>query len=345
MRWPARGYDRGVVTIADVARRAGVSIATVSRVLSPGPDPHPVRAATAARVRAAARELEFVPSSLARGLAAGRSGLIGLLVPDLADPHYPHIARGVEDAAHEAELAVLICNTLGDPTRLSEYVRLLRGRRVDAIVVSGSTSAGERELRALEASGVPVVLIGRPPAAVPFASVSVDNELAARLATWHLVEGGRKRIVHLAGPPRQTTMADRAAGYIQAMQVAGLEPEVLASRGTPDDGYRRLCERLAAAGQPTPDAVFAATDRLAVAATAAVVDAGLRVPGDVAIVGFDDVPLAEHLRPSLSSVAQPAREMGRLAIDLARRLLAGQPVEPVILHARLVARESSRPAG
>jgi LacI family transcriptional regulator len=138
-------------------------------------------------------------------------------------------------------------------------------------------------------------------------------------------------------------MADRASGYRHAMQVAGLEPLVIASRGTPEDGYRRLVERLSQADQPRPDAVFAATDRLAVAALAVAADRRLRVPEDMAVIGFDNIPLAEHLRPSLSSVAQPARELGRVAIDLARQLLGGQPVEPVTLQAKLVARASSGP--
>src|ERR671931_1857805 len=153
LRWPlGAAYHARVATIADVAQAAGVSIATVSRVLSPGPSPHPVRAATAERVRAAARELNFVPSPLARGLASNRSGLLGLLVPDLADPHYPQIASGVEDAARAAGLAVLICNTMANPSRLVEYVRLLRARHVDAIVLSGGSTLSPQELDALALS-------------------------------------------------------------------------------------------------------------------------------------------------------------------------------------------------
>src|SRR5579859_8173234 len=138
-----------MATIADVARAAGVSIATVSRVLSPGAVPHPVRADTAERVRIAARQLNFIPSPLARGLAARRSGLIGLIVPDLADPHYPQIAVGVEDGAREAQLAVLICNTFGDVQRMTEYLVLMQARRVDAVVLSGGTSLSAIELLAL----------------------------------------------------------------------------------------------------------------------------------------------------------------------------------------------------
>lgn len=312
-------------------------------MLSPGIDPHPVREATAERVRLAARELDFVPSPIARGLAARRSGLIGLLVPDLTDPHYPNIASGVEHAAREADMAVLISNTLGDTARLHEYLRVLAARRVDAIVLSGATSLAAEDVQALAATEVPVVLIGRPAAAsATVVSVSVDNVMAARLATWHLAETGRQRIAHLAGPGSQTTMADRRLGYAQALQVAGLRARVVESNGWPEDGYTRMIEvfRHDAA---RPDAVFAATDRLAVAVLAAAVDAGVRVPDELAVLGFDDTPLAPHLRPSLSSVAQPAHELGRVAVKLARGLLAGEAVESVLLQASLVVRESTAP--
>ncbi|TME98195.1 MAG: LacI family transcriptional regulator, partial [Chloroflexi bacterium] len=187
-------------TITDVARAAGVSIATVSRVLSPGPVPHPVRAETADRVRAAARQLNFIPSPLARGLAARRSGLIGLIVPDLSDPHYPQIAIAVEDRARDAELAVLICNTLGEIERMAEYLQLLQARRVDAIVLSGATSLNAVELLALQRCEVPLVLIGRPAVHIEWPNVSIDNRQGARLATRHLIQIGRERIVHLSGP-------------------------------------------------------------------------------------------------------------------------------------------------
>src|SRR5919206_4856453 len=236
---PRRAYHPRVATIADVARAAGVSIATVSRVLSPGASPHPVRAATAERVRAAAAALNFVPSPLARGLVTHRSGLLGLLVPDLADPHSPHIASGVEDSARAAELAVLICNTLGSPERLTDYLRLLQARHVDAIVLCGGSTLGPDELATLAASPAPVVVIGRPaePSQLPF--VSIDNLDAARRATRHLVETGRRRVVHLAGPPAQTTMRDRADGYRASLARAGLAAEVIETNGTPEDGLRQ----------------------------------------------------------------------------------------------------------
>jgi LacI family transcriptional regulator len=333
-------YHADVATIADVARAAGVSITTVSRVLSPGPVPHPVRTDTAERVRAAARALNFIPSPLARGLAARRSGLIGLIVPDLADPHYPQIAIGVEDAARLADLAVLICNTLGEISRMAEYLQLLQARRVDAIVLSGATSLNAVELLSLQTCEVPLVLIGRPIVHVLWPHVSIDNREGARLATRHLRDIGCTRIIHLSGPSTQTTMADRARGYMEEM--TGRSPEIVESNGTPDDGYQRLRRRLNEYGKAAPDGVFAATDRLAVAAMALASDRGLHVPRDLAIIGFDDVALGEHLRPSLSSVAQPAHALGTVAVGMAQAVAAGQSVQPIVLPPRLVPRESTR---
>jgi LacI family transcriptional regulator len=337
-------YHARVATIADVAQAAGVSIATVSRVLSPGPRPYPVRPDTAARVRAAAAALNFIPSPLARGLATNRSGLLGLLVPDLADPHYPHIASGVEDSARAAELAVLICNTLGSPERLADYLRLLRARHVDAIVLCGGSTLGPDELATLEATSSPVVLIGRPaePSRLPF--VSIDNSKAAREATVHLLAAGRTRIAHLGGPPAQTTMLDRADGYRWAMAEAGLPSLVVETSGSPEDGLRHARTLLERPPGQRPDAIFAATDRLALAVLAAAADLEVQVPQQLGVVGFDDLPLAPYFRPALTSVAQPARQLGELAIQAALQLSAGRRVEPVFVPAELVVRDSSRPA-
>jgi LacI family repressor for deo operon, udp, cdd, tsx, nupC, and nupG len=331
-----------VATIADVARAAGVSIATVSRVLSPGLSPHPVRESTAERVRAAARQLDFSPSPLARGLVTNRSGLLGLLVPELTDPHYPQIASGVEDSALAAGLAVLICNTLGSPERLADYLRLLHLRHVDAVVLCGGSTLGRDELATLEASKTPVVLIGRPtePSRLPYDSI--DNSGAARAATEHLLEDGRERVAHLAGPSTQTTMRDRAAGYRSTMLSSRLTPHVVETDGSPEDGLRLAGALLREPSRRRPEAIFAATDRLALAVLAAATDLGLRVPQQLAVVGFDDLPLAPYFRPALSSVAQPARLLGDLAIQTALRLTTGAPVEPVVVPAQLIVRESSR---
>jgi LacI family transcriptional regulator len=330
-----------MATIADVARRAGVSIATVSRVLSPGGAPHPVKDATAARVRRAATDLDYVPSALARGLASHRSGLLGFVVPNLADPHYPLVAGGAEDVAAAEGLALLVCNTLGDSERLADYLRVLRARRVDALVVSGGSSLVPADLAALAATHLPVVLIGRPAIDTGWPWVGVDNHTAARAAVRHLLGTGRRRVVHLAGPAAQTTMADRAAGYRAEMEGQvwpALVVETDGSAGAGERATRRLLQK------PVSDrsqALFAATDRLAIGALGAAIDVGLHLPRDLALMGFDDLPIGAYLRPRLSTVAQPARELGAAAIRSALELLAGHAVEPVVLPAQLVVRESA----
>jgi LacI family transcriptional regulator len=332
-----------LVTIADVARRAGVSIATVSRVLSPGPahrQRHPVSAATTERVLHAARDLNFVPSDVARGLAARRTGMIGLLVPDLTDPHYPHIAAGVELAAREHGLAVLICNTLGDPARVEDYLRLLRGRRVDAVVLSGGSSLTRDDLSIVADSGLPLVLIGRPAHTVVQSYVTVDNVEAAAQATSHLIHIGRTRVAHLAGPLGQTTMRDRHAGYRAGMARHFAAPLIeFETDGRAEHAYEVIRDQVAAGTEF--DGLFAATDRLAIGAMAALHDAGRRIPEDVAVIGFDDIPLAAMLRPALASVTQPARELGEAAVRLAVAVAAREGVSPIMLQATPVIRASA----
>jgi LacI family transcriptional regulator len=319
-----------------------VSITTVSRVLSPGS--HPVRAETAQRVREGAAALDFGPSALASGLASRHTGLLGFVVKDLGDPHYPQIASGAEEVARAHNLALLVCNTLGDSRRLAEYLRVLRARRVEAVVVSGGSSLSPGEIAALRATGLVFVLIGRPAdgQAVPY--VTVDNQGAARTATLHLADSGRRRIVHLAGPETQTTMADRATGYRAALAERNLPVEVISTDGTPESGARAVTQLLQSPSETRPDSLFTATDRLAFAALGTATDLGIQVPSDLALVGFDDTPLAELIRPALTSVAQPARELGEAAIRLAQQLLGGQEWAPVTLAARLVVRASSAPA-
>jgi LacI family transcriptional regulator len=204
-------------------------------------------------------------------------------------------------------------------------------------VLSGATSLNAVELRVLQRCEVSLVMIGRPVSHVRWPHVSIDNRQGARMATRHLLQIGCRRIVHLCGPRSQTTMADRARGYTEEM--GSRAAEIVESNGTPEDGYERLRQRLQ--HNPRPDAVFAATDRLAVAALAAAADGHLHVPREVAIVGFDDIPLAAQLRPSLSSVSQPAYELGAVAVDMAQRLVAGEAVEPRLLLPRLVERQST----
>jgi LacI family transcriptional regulator len=291
-------------------------------------------------VIAAAEQLGFVPSAVARGLASRRTGVVGLLVPDLTDPHYPQIAIGVDFMARRHHRAVLIYNSHGDRAQLGERLRLMQERRVDAAVISGGSSLAEDELQMILDSQLPVVLIGRPGADLLVPYVSVDNVRGAMDATEHLVQLGRQRVAHLAGPVSQTTMADRAAGY-EAALVSHRRSQsiVFPTDGTPEHAYTIVKHEVPL--EPI-DGLFAATDRLAIAAMAALHDLGLRMPEDVAVIGFDDMPLASYLRPALASVAQPARQLGEAATLLALRVADGDSPRPLVLSTQLELRASAQ---
>jgi LacI family transcriptional regulator len=328
-------------TIQDVARRAGVSIATVSRVLNRSA--HPVRAAVRERVEAAARELDFRPSSLARGLAGRETRTLALVVPDIANPYYPRLSRGVEDVASAHGYALIVCNTDHQAGKLAVYVRLLREKRVDGVLLAGGghEEAADAPAGAELATRVPVQTIGRHPLEAP--SVRIDNVEAGRGATNHLLERGRERIAFVGGPAEHTTVADRRQGYRQALRAAGLglSPSLELETGfSPADGEsaaHRLMELTR-----RPDAVFAMNDHLAIGVMHAMVEAGLRVPDDLVLIGFDDIPLAPYLRPSLSSVAVPAYELGSAAAERLLRQLAGDTVTGTVwLGTRIIERQSS----
>lgn len=326
-------------TIQDVARRAGVSIATVSRVLNRSN--HPVRPEVRARVEAAARELDFRPSALARGLAGRETRTLALVVPDIANPYYPRLSRGAEDVASAHGYALIVCNTDHRVDKLELYLRLLREKKVDGILLAGGGHEDPSDLAALAAAGLPLHAVGRHPLRAP--SVRIDNVAAARAAAEHLLGLPRRRVAFVGGPSHHTTFADRRRGYRQALVAAGLPPRrqlEVEAEPTPAGG-ERAAERLLGLRQ-RPDAVFAANDYLAVGLMHAFRLAGLRVPDDIAVIGFDDIPLAPYLTPSLSSVAVPAYELGAAAAERLLRQLSGAEVEDVLwLPTRVVPRAST----
>lgn len=326
-------------TIQDVARRAGVSIATVSRVLNRSA--HPVRPALRERVEAAARDLDFRPSSLARGLAGRETRTLALVVPDIANPYYPRLSRGVEDVASAQGYTLIVCNTDYRAEKLAVYLRLLREKRVDGVLLAGGGREQPADIAELATVGLPVEAIGRHPLEAP--SVRIDNVAAARAATEHLLRRGRRRVAFVGGPAEQTTVADRLRGYRQALRAAGLtvesdlEMEVGFSAA---DGERAGARLLGLA--PRPDGVFAFNDLIAVGLVHALLAGGCAVPDELAVIGFDDIPLAPYLRPSLSSVAVPAYELGAAAAERLVRRLAGEAVQGTLwLETRIVPRESS----
>jgi len=335
-----------MINITDVAKEAGVSIATVSRVVNN--NDYPVRAETRAHVLEAVERLGFRPNDLARGLMQKRTRTVGLLVPDLANPYYPEIARGVEDAASAQLYALVFCNTDRRADKTEYYVNTLLQKRMDGIIIAGGGTDFTAASTAFAEYGAPVVFIGRHREGGH--SVQISNAAAARDATSHLTLLGHRAIAFLAGPPALTSVQDRLEGYRDGLQDAGLGfDERLVREG--DFGERSGYEsaRSLLAQDPRPTAIFAANDLMAIGAMAAVRDAGLAVPGDVSIVGFDGIALGSYVRPALSTVAIPTYELGtaamRMLLELVERKQQPEPkpedARTVWLPTELKVRESS----
>lgn len=326
-------------TVVDIAKRAGVSIATVSRVLNGSA--HPVRPATREKVLAAARELDYEPSDPARSLVRRVTRTIGLVIPDITNPYYPELVRGVEDTARQRGYAVVLTNTDREPDRVAAAVRVLRQKRVDGLIFAGGGAQPQAKFHELERLDAPVVTIGRHQ--LPFPSVRIDNRRAAREAVAHLIDCGRTRVACLAGPAHLTSVRDRVKGYREALQARGLArvPALLRYGDFgPESGYREA--RALLQSDVPPDAIFALNDWMAIGVLAAVADFGLRAPENVSVVGFDDVPLASYLRPSLTTVHVPAYEIGQAATGLLLASIGGEPhVRVVRLEARVIVRHSS----
>ncbi|WP_307717612.1 LacI family DNA-binding transcriptional regulator [Streptomyces sp. V4I23] len=325
MRRHSTGTDaQRRATVMDVARRAGVSTATVSRVLNRN---YPVAAATRERVEAAMRELGYVVNAHARALAGVSGRTVGIIVNDVVDPFYAYIARGVEREATRGDRLCLVCCTQGDPQRELAFVELMHERRADAVIVVGGSVADRaytaelaRRARELDSDDSKLVLCGRPPLGddVPTVSVEYDNEGGAFAITDHLLTQGHERILYLGGPPGLSTTLDRLAGHRRALALRGVTPDPeLEQPGAFSRafGMRRTAELLRDGLEFT--AIFAANDIVAAGAAQALEEAGLRVPQDISLVGYDDVPVAQELRPRLTTVHVPLEEMGRQAVRLA----------------------------
>lgn len=328
--------------IKDVAQRAGVSISTVSRVVNGGD--YPVKAETREKVQEAVRELGFRPNDLARGLLSRKSRTIGLVIPDISNPYYPELALGVETTAAEHGYSVVFCNTGRSVEKLEQYVDVLLQKRADGIILAGGGTQSKQASQVLSDFELAVALVGRH--SLPFPSVQIDNRKAAKEATSHLLDLGHRKVAFISGPPSLTSAQDRLFGYREAMTERGIElDDRLVHEGDfqTHSGYSAAMTLLQ--GEPRPTAIFAANDRMALSAISAAVDLGFNVPRDLCVVGFDDTELASQIRPSLTTVAVPAYEMGKSVMKLLLDELNGEEVtQPVWLPAELVVRESTGPA-
>lgn len=326
------------MNIGDVAKAAGVSISTVSRVLSKAD--YPMRAETRMRVLEAIEALDFRPNDLARGLVRKNTRMIGLVIPDISNPYYPELCRGVEDVASSEAYTVLFCNTdrLTEKSRL--YIDALIQKRVDGIIIAGGGTEYALSPEMFAPFHTKVVLVGRH--SLPFPSVQVDNVKAAREATAHLAGLGHARIGFITGPANLTSVTDRMSGYRQGLEAHGITYDDRLVRVADFEevgGYAAAQSLLLEVSPPT--AIFAANDRMAVGVMAAARDLGIDVPDDLALIGFDNISMASLLRPALTTVALPSRQMGMAAMQLLLKQLTDKPApQTVWLSTRLVVRAS-----
>jgi LacI family transcriptional regulator len=331
-----------LTTLDDVARLAGLSTMTVSRVIN---GTGYTSAAAQARVNKAVAELGYLPNVLARQLRLNRTMTLALVLTDIANPFFTTIARGVEDAARAQGYAVMFCNTDESVDEEIEYVSVLIQRRVDGVLlVPAADSSVSTEL--LGRHGLPVVVLDRRPSSGGVDAVRADSEGGAYLAVRHLIELGHRRVAVLAGRESVSTSADRVAGYRRAMAEAGIGPElhtILFGEYTEASGHAMTTQLLGAAEVPT--AVFACNNFIAFGAMQRLREAGVKIPEDMSVVVFDDLPQGWIL-PFLTVISQPAYEIGKQACELMlARLASNDPLEArtIVLPSSLIVRQSSAP--
>jgi DNA-binding LacI/PurR family transcriptional regulator len=335
---------RGATTLEEVASHAGVSRATVSRVVNGSPRVSPeIRRGVETSIAA----LGYVPNRAARSLVTGRTASIGVVITEptgrlFNDPFFPRLLRGISGslAGQDLQLVLLMPSMQEDARRTADY---LTAGHVDGVVMV-SLHGEDPLLSRLSQTAVPLVLVGRPPQGIAASYVDVDNRQGARSAVEHLIAGGRRVIATIAGPSDMPPGIDRLAGYRDALEGGGLSPDsrlVAHADFTQEDGVRAMTRLLAA--RPDIDAVFAASDLMAAGVLSVLAGAGRHVPNDVAVVGYDDSVVATSTNPPLTSVHQPIEEMGREVARLLVEAMDGtnRAKRRVILATDLVQRASS----
>lgn len=330
-------------TLRDVADAAGVHPATASRALNPGTRGL-VNADTARRVIKVAESLGYRPNPIARGLKTAKSGTVGLVIPDLTNPLFPPIVRGIEDVLEPAGYSGLIVSTDNDPHRERQQIESLRSRQVEGLIVATAT-LDHPLLVQLRREGVPMVMVNRRPEGMDVASITPDDATGVELAVHHLAELGHRRIAHLAGPATTSTGLVRARAFRSTVRDLGLDddPELITacdywSEDAGAAGLRTLLDR-----GTSFTAVVAGNDLIALGCYDVFAERGLSCPGDISVVGFNDMPFLDKLQPPLTTVAIPHQQIGAEAARLLLEAIADptRPGRSVLLPLHLVVRGST----
>lgn len=329
-----------MVTIRDVAARAGVSSTTVSHVIN---KTRPVSDDLRTRVEAAMAELGFQPNALARSLRRKRTHTLGMIVPDSANPFFAEVGRGIEDTSFASGYSIILCNSDGDRNRELLYLDLLVQKQVDGVLLVPTGDHAELAAH-LRTRNIPVVVIDRDVSDAPIDRAYIDNVAGGCVATRHLLDLGHRRIGYIGGPPHLSPVPGRGAGYLRALEEAGIPIDdrlIVAGSFQDVGGYEGTQSLLALPDRPT--AIFAGNDLMAIGALAAAHDANIAVPAELSIVGFDDIHLAGYINPPLTTIAQPKYELGVIAAELLLARLSDPDLPPQrrLLQAHLVVRHST----
>lgn len=328
-------------TIKDIAEKAGVSYATVSRALNNHKD---VNDETRKKVIKIAREIGYQPNAIAQGLVKKETRTIGLVIPDITNPFFPEVASGIEDAAEEAGYTIFLCNTNWSKEREANYLDVLLQKQVDGLIIAPSSENLNHLKRVLQ-SGRKVIFISRMIRHPNSTSIIIDNVSGAQMAVEHLIDKGHKRIGLIGGFKDISASRERLKGYRYAMEMNSLEINesyIKSGDFKRETGHVMMHELLKL--KPAPTAVFAVNDLLALGAIQAIKEEGLSIPGDVAVIGFDDIEFASLPEIQLTTVSQPKYDMGRMAVDTLLEILAGDDNninKKIMLEPRLIVRGST----
>lgn len=322
-----------MATIKDVAALAGISYTTVSHVLN---KTRPVSEPVRLKVEAAIAELDYVPSAVARSLKARSTATIGLLVPNSVNPYFAELARGIEDACERNGYCVILCNSDDNPQKQRSYLRVLLEKRVDGLVVA---SVGEERdlLDSLASVRTPMVIVDRALDGVDADLVRVDHEQGAYLATRHLLDLGHVDIACINGPANTSVAKLRLAGFRRALRV-------LDGDFTSLGGYEAAAQLLS---RDRPTAIFAANDLMGIGVLRAAAERSISVPGELSVIGFDDIQMCPYVYPALTTVGQSIRELGEMAAAILLRRIVGSgsaALEQRIIAPKIVLRESTGPS-
>ena len=330
-----------MTTIYDVARRSGVSPATVSRVLSGRRNVDPE---LSEKVRAAVAELSYRPNGVARNLRKSSTNLWAVVISDIENPFFTSLVRGLEDVAQTEGYHVVLCNSDEDPAKEAAYASAVLTDQMAGVVISPTSTADGVHL--LADAKIPLVMIDRRVEGIEADTVLVDNEHGAFEGVKHLIDGGYSRIACITGPRKVSTAMDRLAGYRSALRSNGIryDKDLVRYADFREAGGYAAMESLLELPDP-PEALFAANNLMTVGALECLARKGLHAPDDIAIVGFDDIPWADLVVPSLTTVAQPTYELGRTAGLLLKDRTAspGRPPTTVTLPTKLHIRATSSP--